>query len=386
MNKTFPIFVSLLVSTTGIFAADLTPSAPLSPAEMGIKKAQAQIAQHPDHVPYYSALAMAYARRARETSDVSYYAKAEETLKHSRELSPDDYEAGKVQTWLDLGRHDFKKALESATKLNKRAPDDVTVYGYLADANAELGNYAAAVDAAQWMLRLRAGNVAGLTRAAYLRELHGYVPGALELMQMAYDATPFQEAEDRAWLLTQIAHLHLISGDIKLAEQFAQGALGLFPNYHYALGTLAQVRVAQNRLDDAIELQRTRYAAAPHAENLYALAEVLRKGGHDEEARQAYAKFEELSLKESRITDNSNHELMAYYVDVAHEPQKAIDIAEQELTRRQDLYTLDCYAWALAAKGERQKALEFSLRSVATGTKDPVVLAHAAAIAKLAAE
>ncbi len=56
-------------------------------------------------------------------------------------LAPDNFDALKVQAWLLLGRHEFGKALELATTLNKRTPDDITVYGYLADANAELGNY-----------------------------------------------------------------------------------------------------------------------------------------------------------------------------------------------------------------------------------------------------
>jgi hypothetical protein len=41
--------------------------------------------------------------------------------------------------------------------LNKKVPDVVTVYGYIADANTELGNYPTAVDAIQWMLRIKPG-------------------------------------------------------------------------------------------------------------------------------------------------------------------------------------------------------------------------------------
>ena len=118
----------------------------------------------------------------------------------------------KVRVWLLLGRHEFQKALDAATPLNKKMPDDVTVYGYLADANTELGNYAAAVGDIQWMLNIKPGNIAGLTRAAYQRELHGDISGAMDLMQMAYDATSYQEFEDRAWLLTQMSHLSLVDG------------------------------------------------------------------------------------------------------------------------------------------------------------------------------
>src|SRR5215467_1464120 len=71
-----------------------------TPAELSIRKAQEEIAKKPDHAPYYNALAMAYARRARETSEVAYYGKAEETLQRSFAISLDNYEGLKVKTWL----------------------------------------------------------------------------------------------------------------------------------------------------------------------------------------------------------------------------------------------------------------------------------------------
>jgi tetratricopeptide (TPR) repeat protein len=382
MNKRITICALSVLASVAVCAQTAQTAATKSPAEISIQKAQEQIAKQPDHVPYYASLAMAYARRARETSDVAYYAKAEEILQRSFKVAPDNFEALKVQAWLLLGRHEFAKALEAATALNKRVPDDVIVYGYLADANAELGNYDAAVKAAQWMLNIRPGNVAGLTRAAYLRELHGDLAGAMELMHMAYDSTPFQEAEDRAWLLTQIAHLQLLSGNLTEAETYATGALGLFPNYHYALGTLAQIRTAQNRYDDAVALLEKRYAGAPHAENLFALAEALDRAGRKDDAAKAFAEFEQKSLKESGITDNSNHELIAYYVDYAHLPAKALEIAKLELTRRHDAFTLDAYAWSLAASGDYAQANAEMQKALAFGVKDPKVLHHASEIAQ----
>lgn len=367
------LFASLALFASVAFAA--------TPAEIAIQKAQAGLAAHPNHVPYLNSLAMAYARRARETSDVQFYAKAEETLKQSLTAAPGDFDALKVEAWLQLGRHEFGKALATATRLNKQMPDDVSVYGYLVDANVELGKYQDAVKAAQWMLDLKPGNVAGLTRAAYLRELHGRLPGAMELMQSAYDSTPFSEIEDRAWLLTQMSHLSLLSGDLAKAEMYANGALGLFPNYHYAQAALARVRTAQNRHEDAAALLRQRYESAPHAENLYALAEALEQAGHKDEAAKAFAEFERKSLAESNQADNSNHELIAYYIDHAGEPAKALEIAQREIARRQDVFTRDCYAWALAANGNYERADEEIQKALQVGVKDPKLLYHAGAIA-----
>ena len=368
----------LLITSLVVLSA-FAQTAP-SPAEVSIRKAQAEIAKQPGHAPYYNALAMAYARRAREISDTAFYDKAEEALKKSMELAPGNYEALKTRAWLMLGRHEFGQALELATKLNKQNPDDLAVYGYLADAHVELGNYKAAVEATQWMLNLRAGNTAGLTRAAYLRELHGDLSGAMELMQRAYDSTAFQESEERAWYLTQIAHLHLLGGNVEKAEVYANGALGLFPNYHYALGALAKVRQAQARHADAALLLEKRYQAAPHAENLFALAAALHSAGKKAEAGRAFARFEKLALGEAETADNANHELIAYYLDYAGKPAEGLRIAAKEIARRQDVSTLDAYAWALAANGELQQADAQIRRALAIGVKDPQILRHASSI------
>src|SRR6516164_5459316 len=91
-KQTHMKILTILLFTTVAFAA--------TPAEMAIDKARADVAKHPDHAPYYNVLAMAYARRARETSDVQYYAKAEETLQRSVALAPDNYEGLKTLAWL----------------------------------------------------------------------------------------------------------------------------------------------------------------------------------------------------------------------------------------------------------------------------------------------
>ena len=384
MNNSFcSITFLVLFAYAGVIQAEdqLSPVA-LSPAQISIKRANEAIAKHPGQSAGYNSLAMALARRARETSDISYYQQAEDALQKSFAASPDNFEGMKVRAWLLLGHHEFAKALEVATRLNKQVPDDITVYGYLADANAELGNYPAAENAAQWMLNLRPGNIAGLTRGAYLRELYGNLPGAIELMKMAYDATAFQEKEDRAWILTQIAHVYLISGDLKNAETYAKGALGLFPDYHYALGTLGSVRLAQKRYEEATELLRTRYEKAPHAENLYSLAESLELAGRHEEASKSFAEFEQKALRESTLADNANHELIAYYIDHASKPAEALKLAEAEVGRRHDVYTLDCYAWALAANGKYGAANAEIQKALAVGVKDPRIVHHAASIAE----
>ncbi|MCV4640225.1 hypothetical protein OFB62_33500, partial [Escherichia coli] len=68
---------------------------------------------------------------------------------------PNDPWAKKLQASLSLTFHRFANGLELANRLLKEFPDDPFVYGVLADANTELGNYPEAVAAAQKMVDLR---------------------------------------------------------------------------------------------------------------------------------------------------------------------------------------------------------------------------------------
>jgi tetratricopeptide (TPR) repeat protein len=357
-----------------------------SPAEQSIAQAERVIEKNPKHYEAYNSLALALSRRARETSDVTFYAEAEEALKKSFAIAPDNFDGKRVEVWLLLGKHEFAEAREEAMKLNKRMPDDVMVYGFLTDADVELGNYNEAERSAQLMLDLRPGNSAGVTRAAYLRELFGDVDGALELMDMALSSTTPSEVEDAAWILTQMAHLQLSVGKLADAEQTLQQALTLFPGYHYALGNLAKVRIAQKSYDDAVGCLEQRYRAAPHAENLYDLAEALQLAGRKQEAKEAFAEFEQKSLLEAERADNSNRELIFYYADYAHQPMKALEVARREFLRRHDAYTLDSYAWALHVNGQDQEARKQIEAAVAVGIRDAKLLRHAGEIAFVAGD
>jgi tetratricopeptide (TPR) repeat protein len=378
MKKT----LALLLLVTSFATAQTNRNAPnLSPAERSIAAAQKQIEKKPTQCAGYNQLAMALARRARETSDVKFYAQAEDALKKSLELAPGNLDGEKVHVWLLLGKHEFAAALDAAKALNKRVPDDVLVYGFLTDANVELGNYTDAEKAAQWMLDLRPGNLPGLTRAAYLRELFGDIDGAFEFMDMAYQSTPPTEVEDRAWILSQMGHLRLISGKTDQADKILKQALLLFPGYHYALGKLAKVRLQQKHYGEAVDLLQQRYHAAPHAENLYDLAEALEMAGRTADAKKAFAEFEAKSLLESVRGDNSNRELIFYYADHAHRPAEALEVALQEYARRHDVYTLDAYAWALHVNGQDAAARKQIETALGVGIRDARIFYHAGEIA-----
>ncbi len=71
---------------------------------------------------------------------------------------------------------------------------------------------------------------------------------------------------------------------------------------------------------------------------------------------------------------------MFYYADHARKPAEALRIAEMEVARRKDVYTLDAYAWALHVNGRQAEASASMNRALAVGVKDPAVQARAAVI------
>ena len=377
MTRWLPLFLLLFA---------LPALAAPTPAERLIADATRRVDAAPDQAAAHTALAMALARRARETADAALYDRALQSLERAFELAPEDFDAARTRVWVLLGKHEFAAALTAAKALNARYPDDLMTYALLVDANIELGHYTDAEAAAQWLLDLRPGNIPGLTRAAYLRELFGDLDGSIELMLQALQRTAPAETEDRAWLLTQVSHLQLQAGRVALADRAVTDALALFPGYHYALHQLAQVRDAQGRYKAALAARRQHYAAAPHPENRLWLARALARAGLADEAGREFTAFAADAHAESAHDDNANRELVDYLADEGQNAKAALALAEREFARRQDIHTRAALARALERNGRYTDAWRHAQTVLATGTRDPALLYRAGFIAEAAGD
>src|ERR1035441_6568807 len=90
--------MKIIVSVLGVMMMVATFAAPqsitdavstnLSPAEQSIVGARKAISHKPREYAGYNLLAMALVRRARETSDISFYAQAEDAVKKSLRRVP----------------------------------------------------------------------------------------------------------------------------------------------------------------------------------------------------------------------------------------------------------------------------------------------------------
>jgi Tfp pilus assembly protein PilF len=178
-----------------------------------------------------------------------------------------------------------------------------------------------------------------------------------------------------------MAHLELSRGHLDMAAKLTDGALEQFPDYHYALGVLAQVHAAQGRFDAATELLRKRYRAAAHPENLYDLGMMLKRAGRTREGQRLLLEFEGKARAESERWDNANRELVFCQVDHTARPRDALGVAEREIARRQDVFTRDAHAWALYANGRYREAREQIEQALGVGIRNAGMFYRAGTIA-----
>jgi tetratricopeptide (TPR) repeat protein len=296
-------------------------------------------------------------------------------------VEPDNFEGQKARVMVLLGRHEYAAALELAKKLNKRIPDDVQLYGLIGDACMELGDYTEAEAKVQWMVNMRRGNVPAMIRGAFLRNAFGEVDGAIDWLTSAFKLTSFTEPEERAWLLTHVARLRLETGKLDTAGQLLNQALSLFPEYYFALDSLAETRRAEGKFAEAAELLLRAQKIAPHPRRLFSLAVTFKQSG-DPEAEKTFADFERRAREVQDQPDNANRELIFYYADYAHKPAEALRIARAEIARRRDIPTLDAFAWALFSNGQYQEARAELDKALKVGIRDAGLFDHAAAISE----
>jgi tetratricopeptide (TPR) repeat protein len=374
------LFFALLV-TIPAFGTSPETTLPSSPAERRIERAQTFLQKQPNRYQAYNDLALALMARARESGDSSYYQQAEQAIANSLRIDPGNFEGKKAHVALLLGERKYPEALQEATALNHNTPDDVLVWGYMADADAALGNYDAAEKAAQWMMNLRPGNTPAYLCGAALREDWGDIDGSLDWLGKALQETPPLETEEEAWILTRMAGLNRAAGKSDAADSLLQQALKVFPDYYLSLEELARVRMAQQRYTEAVDLIERRNQAFPSPGSRHLLAEALESAGQAQKARATFAQFEQETRSRIDQPDNANRELVLYEVDRAHQPAEALRIARLEMGRRHDVWTLDAYAWALHANGQDGDAGVQIGKALAVGTREATLFYHAGAIA-----
>jgi tetratricopeptide (TPR) repeat protein len=357
---------------------------PRTPGDRLVVAAQNVIEREPSGARGYNLLAVAYMQKARETGDFSLNAKAEEALSHAEQSEPGGYDALKLRAKLLLTYHRFAEALEVARRARELNPRDHDNYGAMTDALVELGDYDGAVAAAQAMVDLRP-DTASYSRVSYLRELHGDMKGAVEVMRMAVEAASPQDPEGVAWCRVHLGDALVRDGKPAEAEREYDHALFLFPDYHVALAAKARARLAAGDTDAGEQFYRRAVERVPLPDYAAALGDLYTKLGRAEEAGRQY-ELVEFVERTGAQGGTYTRQLAMFWADHDKRLDEALDVARRERAARRDIYTADLLAWCLYKKGQYAEAKAAMDEALRLGTRDPRLLFHAGVIADAAGD
>ena len=379
MRSRWHAVVALTILLLGPWAS--TVSAGKMASDRAILLAQRMLQRNPFEAGAYYRLGDAYIEKARETGDVAYFDLAERALRKSAELAPRNSGAVRHLAYVLYSRHDFQQAAEQAARAIELDPADSHAYGILGDAHLEVGRYAEAQEAYQRMIRLQE-DLYSLSRLAGLKTIRGDTRGAVQDLERAIGmgrAVDLPE-ESLAWVQWQLGTDQFALGNLGEAEARHLDALTTYPNYYRALAGLGQVRAAQERYEEAIELYRRAVAILPQPDYIAALGDIFSRIGRPVEAKRQYDLVEYIGRLSVLNRVLYNRELALFYADHEVKLPEALALARKELEYRRDVYAYDVLAWALHKNGHDQEALAAITEALKLGTKDARLFFHAGMI------
>jgi tetratricopeptide (TPR) repeat protein len=376
-----PCFAAVvaLVVLSASWAASAAAQA--SSTDHTIQLNQRQIQRSPQNAAAYLRLGDAYVQKARQTGDMSYCTLAEQALRRSLELAPQNAGAARHLAYVFSTRHEFKDAAVQAQKAIELDPTDSHAYGVLGDALIELGQYDEASHAFRRMMQLDE-SLYSLARLSGLKALQGNPEGAIATLGRAIEAGRLtrQPPESLAWAQWQLGVEHFAIGHLQAAETQFSEALKTYPKYYRALAGLAQVRASQQRYEDAADLYRQALGVIPLPEYAAGLGDVYTKLGRTDEARKQYALVEYIGRLNAVNRVMYNREMATFYADHEMKLDEAVDLARSELEVRQDIYGFDALAWTLFKAGKPAEALAPMTEALQLGTRDAKLFFHAGMI------
>ena len=328
---------------------------------------------------YKVLLAGAYVQKMRETTDFGYIERASTLVNAVLAADPQNYDARRLRTEIQLEYHQFQKAVESSRELIRMHPSDPWNWGTLGDALIEMGDYEQGADAFQKMADLRP-DLFSYNRAAHYRFLTNDPNGAVEIMQLAIRAGS-SSPENVAWCLVELGNIHFKTGRLNEAGEAYRSALRYFSGSHAAYAGLGKVYAAEGKLTDAVASYEHAKSITPLPDYAAALSGLYSLLGRKAEAAKQMQLVDVIYKLMRANNEKINRNLSVIYSDHDRNLEVALELAQAELDFRKDIYTYDALGWALYKNKKYEDAEKAAAKAMLLETPEPAFYYHAGMIA-----
>jgi tetratricopeptide (TPR) repeat protein len=344
-----------------------------------------KINTNPSDIKSLLALTAQYIQEARNTGNFNYYNRAAlKCINAVLEKDAKSLEALTFKATILFSQHHFTDGLAIATLAQQLYPYNAYVYGLVVDGYVESGKYKEAIEAADKMISIRP-DIRSYSRIAYLREIHGDIPGAIAAMKMAVDAGAPGD-ENTEWCRVQLGKLFEKIGNVNEAKMHYTIAANNRQNYPYALAGLARIATDEKDHTKALGLYIQADSLIPDHTFKEGITEMYNLTGQTEKAKMVaeeilnYMKNFSSAGGDKNSGQNEDHEMAHAYLGV-NNYEKALEYALLEYNRRpENIEVNETVAIVYYANGGYSKALPYIETALKTNCKNPELLCHAGLI------
>ncbi|RRQ48152.1 hypothetical protein DZC72_10530 [Maribacter algicola] len=323
-----------------------------------------------------------YSRYFKETGDITYLKKAEQSLTKAVEIASigrAGYRRSLARNY--ISQHRFKEALVMATEARKLGADPKESQFLLFDVHMELGNYGLAEKYLDSTKNLK--DFGYLIRLAKWNDYKGDLDATITFMEKA--KTIALESKNEAltlWSLTNLADYYGHAGRLKDSYEHYLNALEIDPKNAYAKKGIAWIIFSNDKNPEEALRILDSVTMTYNAPDYYLLkAEIADYMGND------LVRLKNLNEYFQRVENPSyggmyNLYNLGLYIDETKEYEKALKLAKQEVQNRPSPESYSWLAYTHLKIGEKDRAKELMDAYVVNKTYEPALLYHVAAVYK----
>ncbi|MBU2930278.1 tetratricopeptide repeat protein [Winogradskyella psychrotolerans] len=318
------------------------------------------------------------------TGEIDYLIKAEEDLLEANKIVKDS-DAGLLKNIAAnyISQHRFKEALVLLKKAEANGAKLNGTKKMLFDVHLELGNY---IYAEAYLKDLKnTSSFDYLIRLSKLEDHKGNLDGAIEHMEKAMAIAESSNLKGmKLWSYTNIADFYGHAGDIDKSYSYFLKALELDPNNAYAKKGIAWIVYSHEKNpEEALNILNhiTSYHNTPDYDLLKA---EIAEYNNDLKLKAEFLTNYQAAVKNDRYGAMYNkYNVMVFSEDLLI-PERALEIAMQEVENRPTPQSYDLLAWSYFKLGDIKRANNITEEFVDGKTFEPAVLYHVAEIYKAA--